>query len=50
MFIWDDNNFIESKSKQIILINSKSLKYWMIKLKKKLKIFYQKNKKFKDRI
>jgi hypothetical protein len=37
MFVWDDNNFIESKSKQIILTNSKSLKYWMMKLKKKTK-------------
>ena len=35
IFIWNCNNFIESKPKQIVKINLKSTKYWRIKLKKK---------------
>jgi len=34
---WDQDNHIESKSKQIMRLNSQSIKYWRIKLKKKIK-------------
>jgi len=34
-FIWENNNFIESKLKKIKKTNSKSTKYRMMKLKKK---------------
>ena len=37
LFVWDFNNFIESKLKQIIKINSKPTKYCKMKLKEKLK-------------
>jgi TnpA family transposase len=31
-FVWDCDNLIEIKKKQIMKINSKLVKYWMIKL------------------
>jgi hypothetical protein len=37
MFVWDYDNFIESKPKQIINTNSKSTKYRRVKLEKKNK-------------
>jgi hypothetical protein len=37
MFVWDYDNLIENKSKQIMKINIKSIKYWRIKLKNKNK-------------
>jgi len=37
MFVWDYDNLIESKPKQIINTNSKSTKYQRVKLKKKQK-------------
>jgi len=36
-FVWTCNNPIENKPKQIINPNSKSTKYWRMKLKKKTK-------------
>jgi len=35
IFVWDCYNLVESKPRQIMKINSKSTKYWMIKLIKK---------------
>jgi hypothetical protein len=37
LFVWDCNNFIKNKLKQIMKINSKPTKYCKIKLKEKLK-------------
>jgi hypothetical protein len=37
IFVWDCYNLVESKPRQIMKINSKSTKYWMIKLIKKAK-------------
>jgi hypothetical protein len=43
IFIWNCNNLIESKPKQIVKINLKSTKYWRIKLKKKKDSIEKKN-------
>jgi hypothetical protein len=51
MFVWDDNNFIYRKKIEINHINQfKISKILNDEIKKKQKIFCQKNKKFKDRI
>jgi len=37
IFIWNYDKFIENITKQIINTNSRSITYWKIKLKKRLK-------------
>jgi len=37
IFIWDWNNLKKNKLKYIMKNNSKSIKYWMMKLEKKPK-------------
>jgi hypothetical protein len=51
IFVWDCYNLVESKPRQIMKINSKSTKYWMIKLikKKSQKEFNQNKNKWKMR-
>ena len=50
MFVWYYNSLIKSKPKKIIKTNSKSTKYWRIKMKRKTtqKDKIQREKKWKE--